>query len=166
MKNIRVKISLFVVATLILSLPSFAVSKEIVQLQTQVQALQDAMARMQQAFDERMGIMRNLIETSTDKMNQISTSMQDLQKSLASQHNDAGARADQLSQQVQSLHDSVDELKARLNNINSTLAAIQAAQQSIPPAGQTTTCPPGQNCPAGQQQTQTPQQQAPPPDVL
>ena len=165
MKNIRFKTSLVVLAALILtSVPSFAVSKEIVQLQTQVQALQDAMARMQQSFDERMGIMRNLIETSTDKMNQINSSLQDLQKTLASQHNDAGARADQLSTQVQSLHDSVDELKARLNNIASTLSAIQAAQQNIPANGaQPAACPPGQTCPAGQQQ---PQQQAPPPEVL
>ncbi|MGH9523607.1 MAG: tetratricopeptide repeat protein [Terriglobales bacterium] len=164
MKNFRFKTSLVVLAAFMLSsVPSFAVSKEIVQLQTQVQALQDAMARMQQSFDERMGIMRNLIETSTDKMNQINASLQDLNKTLASQHNDAGARADQLSGQVQSLHDSVDELKARLNNIAATLSAIQAAQQNIPPAGQTTTCPPGQTCPAG---AQPPQQQAPPPDVL
>ena len=44
--------------------PAFAVAKEIIQLQTQVQALQDQMSRMQQAFDERMGVMRNLIEQS------------------------------------------------------------------------------------------------------
>jgi len=37
--------------------PAFGVSREIVQLQTQVQALQESMARMQQAFDERMGVM-------------------------------------------------------------------------------------------------------------
>src|SRR6185369_11235692 len=89
MKNIRFKLSLVVLASLVLSLPSFAVSKEIVQLQTQVQALQDAMARMQQSFDERMGIMRNLVEGSTDKMNQINATLQDLNKTLASQHNDS-----------------------------------------------------------------------------
>src|SRR3569832_2203645 len=135
MKNIRVKFSLLVVTTLVLSLPSFAVSKEIVQLQTQVQALQDAMARMQQAFDERMGVMRNLVEGSTDKMNQINSSLQELNKNLASQHNDSGARADQLSGQVQALHDSVDELKARLNKVANTLAAMPAAQATLPPAG-------------------------------
>src|SRR5512140_2343480 len=109
MKNIRLKFSFVVVAALLLSsVPSFAVSKEIVQLQTQVQALQDAMARMQQAFDERMGIMRNLIEGSTDKMNQINASLQDVQKALNTQHTDVAARNDQLSGQVQALHDSVD----------------------------------------------------------
>jgi hypothetical protein len=37
--------------------PAWGVSKEIIELQTQVQALQDQMARMQQSFDERMGVM-------------------------------------------------------------------------------------------------------------
>src|SRR5262249_27150586 len=48
------------------SVPAFGVSKEIVQLQTQVQSLQDQMAQMKQSFDERMGVMKNLIEQSTD----------------------------------------------------------------------------------------------------
>jgi len=162
MKNIRLKLSLLAVAMLVLSLPSFAVSKEIVQLQTQVQALQDAMARMQQAFDERMGIMRNLVEGSTDKMNQINASLQDLNKTLASQHNDSAARNDQLSGQVQALHDSVDELKARLNKVANALEAMQAAQSNIPAQG--AVAPGTQPGQPGMQSA--PQQQAPPPDVL
>ena len=161
MKNFRFKLSLLVVTLLVLSLPSFAVSKEIVQLQTQVQALQDAMARMQQSFDERMGIMRNLVEGSTDKMNQINASLQELNKNLASQHNDSAARNDQLSAQVQALHDSVDELKARLNKVANALEAMQAAQTNIQPSGPATN--PGQPGPTG---SQPPAQQAPPPDVL
>src|SRR5690242_12486219 len=144
MKNIRL-LSLIVLAAFVLSaVPSFAVSKEIVQLQTQVQALQDAMARMQQSFDERMGIMRNLVEGSTDKMNQVNASIQDLTKALNAQHNETGTRADQLSGQVQALHDSVDELKARMNKIAATLEAMQAAQQNLPsqaPAGGTPGAP-------------------------
>ena len=37
------------------SLPAWGANRELVQLQTQVQALQDQMSRMQQTFDERMG---------------------------------------------------------------------------------------------------------------
>ncbi len=36
--------------------PAFAVSKEIIQLQTQVQTLSDQVARLQQSIDERMGV--------------------------------------------------------------------------------------------------------------
>ena len=161
MKNFRLTITSLLLAALMLApVPSFAVSKEIVQLQTQVQALQDAMARMQQAFDERMGVMRNLVEGSTDKMNQINSSLQELNKNLASQHNDSGARADQLSSQVQALHDSVDELKARMNKIATTLEAMQAAQANLP----SNTAPAGQPMQPGT--SPNPQPTAPPPDVL
>jgi tol-pal system protein YbgF len=137
------------------STPAFPVAKEIIQLQTQVQALQDQMARMQQAFDERMGVMRQLIEGSTDKMNQINTSLGDLQKSLKQQQAEGGTRVDQISGQIQALNDSVDELKARMAKIADQLTAIQNSQTTLP-AGAT----PGQpGAPAAQQQ-------APPPDVL
>jgi tol-pal system protein YbgF len=146
----------FVPLTLLLAiaLPAFPVSKEIVQLQTQVQALQDQMARMQQAFDERMGVMRNLIESSTDKMNQINAGLADLQRTLKQQQADGGTRTDQVSGQIQALNDSVDELKARLGKIANQLDAMQNAQTTLPAGGA-----------AGQPGAQ-PAQQAPPPDVL
>src|SRR5512140_3925935 len=115
MKNIRLKFSFVVVAALLLSsVPSFAVSKEIVQLQTQVQALADQMARMQQSFDERMGVMRNLVEQSTDNVNKMAASVDAMQRNLQTQNGDTQQRIEQVSGQVQSMHDSLDELKARL----------------------------------------------------
>ena len=145
--------------------PAFAVSKEIIQLQTQVQALQDQMSRMQQAFDERMGVMKNLIEQSTDNVNKVNGTILDLQKALQQQHTDSGARADQLSGQVQSLNDTLDELKARLAKIAQQLDAVQQAQTNLPAAGQQMA--PGQTGQSGQpQQPQQQQPQAPPPDVV
>ncbi len=147
---------LLVVALLALgpATPAFAVSKEIVQLQTMVQQLQDQMARMQQSFDERMGIMRNLVEQSADNTNKVTAALNNLQKGLAAQQTDYGQKNDQLSGQIQALNDSVDELKARLARVSKQLEDMQAAGQNLnnPAAGQ-----PG----AGQPQTQ-----APPPDVL
>jgi len=57
---------------------AWGVSREIVQLQTQVQALQDQMTHMQQSFDERMGVMKNLVEQSSDSMNKVAASLTDL----------------------------------------------------------------------------------------
>jgi len=133
------------------ALPAFGVSKEIVQLQTQVQALQDQMARMQQSFDERMGVMKNLIEQSTDNMNRVSGAVNNLQRTLSQQNNDLGGKVDQVSTQVQALHDSLDELRARVNKLNTQLDQFTAQQQNLP--SQT----PGANPAAAQ---------APPPDVL
>jgi len=136
MKKFRVLFVLF--SAILLVTPAFSVSKEIVQLQTQVQALQDQMTQMRQSFDERMGIMRNLIEQSTDNVNKVVTSVNDLNQQLQKSHTDSGARADQLSGQIQALNDSVDELKARMTKIAQQLDALQNAQQNInqPPAGQ------------------------------
>src|ERR1700745_355947 len=110
---------LFVVAAICCtSLPVFAANKDMIQLQTQVQALQEQMARMQQSFDERMGVMKNLVEQTTDNVNKMAVSVDTLNKSLQQQNADAAGRLDQVSSQVQSLHDSVDELKARMAKVN------------------------------------------------
>ena len=63
-----------------LTTPAWGVSKEIVQLQTQVQALQEQMTHMQQSFDERplVDIIRRShpaisIRSSTREQNRSST---------------------------------------------------------------------------------------------
>jgi tol-pal system protein YbgF len=131
--------------------PAWGVNKEMVQLQTQVQDLQDRIAHMQQSFDERMGVMQHLVEQSTDRANKVATSVTELQSTLQKQQSDSGSHVDQLSGQIQSLNDTLDELKARLAKVSKQLEDMQAAQQSI-----------------AAQQTQQQQQQAsaPPPDVL
>jgi tol-pal system protein YbgF len=134
--------------------PAWGVSKEIIQLQTQVQALQDQMTHMQQSFDERMGVMKNLMDQNTDSMNKVAASITSLQTSLEKLQADNGGKVDQLSGQIQALNDSLDELKARLAKVSKQLEDMQAAQQSVA-AGQ-----------AAQQAQQQAQAQAPPPDVL
>jgi tol-pal system protein YbgF len=139
--------------------PAFGVSKEIVQLQTQVQSLQDQMARMQQSFDERMGVMRSLVEQQTDSVNKLATNVDDLRKGLQQQHNDGVARNDQLSGQVQALNDSLDELKARLAKVSKQLDDMTSTQQNLQPGG----APSGPGSPNGPGAENL---QAPPPDVL
>ena len=111
--------------------------EQLIQLQTTVQILQDNMAKMQQSFDERMGVMKDLVTQQTDNINRMGTSVQSLQKTLSQQNTDSATKVDQLSGQVQALHDSVDELKARLARTTKQLDDIQAALQNInqPPAG-------------------------------
>jgi tol-pal system protein YbgF len=132
-------------------LPAWGVSKEIVQLQTQVQGLQDQMAQMKQSFDERMGVMRNLIEQNTDAVNKATGAMTELQNSLQKQQADSGSHVDQISGQIQALNDTLDELKARLTQVSKQLQDMEAAQQNLS---------------AQQTQAQQQQQAAPPPDVL
>ena len=147
-------ILVFLAATLIVSVPAWGVSKEMVQLQTQVQALQDQMTHMQQSFDERMGVMKNLMDQNTDSMNKVTAAITALQGSLEKLQNDNGAKVDQLSGQIQALNDSLDELKARLAKVSKQLEDVQAAQQNQAAAQ------------AAQQAQQQALAQAPPPDVL
>src|SRR5262249_6389857 len=81
-----------------------------------------------------------------------------LQKVLGQQTTDASSKVDQISGQVQALHDAVDELKARMAKLSKQLDDMQAAQQNL---SNPQSSPSGSPGPGG---ASTPQ--APPPDVL
>jgi len=134
--------------------PAWGANKEMIQLQTQVQQLQEQMTAMQRSFDERMGVMKNLVERDTDAINKATGALTALQATLQKQQGDSAAHVDQLSGQIQSLNDTLDELKARLAKVSKQLEDMQSSQQSL----------------AAQQATTQAQQQAaasaPPPDVL
>jgi tol-pal system protein YbgF len=134
--------------------PAWGVNREIVELQTQVQQLQQQMTLMQRSFDERMGVMKNLVEQDTDAVNKIATAITALQGIIQKQQGDSSARVDQLSGQIQALNDTLDELKARLAKVSKQLEDMQGTQQSLA-ASQ-----------ASQQAQQQAIAQAPPPDVL
>src|ERR1022692_566624 len=152
----RYSIILGLLASLIsVANPAWGVNRDLIQLQTQVQTLQDQMTHMQQSLDERMGVMKNLVEQDTDAINKATAAINSLQTTLQKQQSDSGTHVDQLSGQIQSLNDSLDELKARLTKVSKQLEDMQAAQQNL--ATQ----------PGAQTQLQQPAAaQAPPPDVL
>ncbi|MFZ0806977.1 MAG: tetratricopeptide repeat protein [Candidatus Sulfotelmatobacter sp.] len=155
MKPHRISVFVALLSVLWLSIsPAWGASKEMIQLQTQVQQLQEQMTSMQRSFDERMGVMNNLVQADTDAVNKSVAAITTLQAILQKQQADAGAKSDQLSGQIQSLNDTMDELKVRLAKVTQQLEQMQAAQQSIS-AQQ-----------AAQQAQQQAQAQAPPPDVL
>ena len=119
-------------ATVCVAQPAAAGTREqLIQLQTTVQILQDNVGRMQQAFDDSMKAIKGTLSQQVDKMNKIDTAFENLQKTLATQNKDCSAKTDQISGQVQSLHDSMDELKTRLARLGKQLDEIQAAQQNI-----------------------------------
>ena len=142
--------------------PSFAANKEMIQLQTQVQSLQDQVARMQQSIDMNMGVMKNLIEQSADSVNKMNAAVTDLQNKMQGLSTDSGGKIDQLSSQVQSLHDSVDELKSRLAKVSKQLDDMQQGGQNIPAGQPGMSAAPGA-APSASGETAS---NAPPPDQL
>jgi TolA-binding protein len=111
--------------------PAFAVNKDMVQLQTQVQQLQDAVARLQQSNDERMGVMKDLVQQSADSINKMSAGLATLERQMQTQQEAQTGKIDQLSGQIQSLNDSLDEVKARIGALEKLMQAVQSQQQSM-----------------------------------
>jgi len=155
MKTLRCFTLFGVLPVLIIAvMPAWGVNREIVELQTQVQQLQQQMTLMQRSFDERMGVMKNLVEQDTDAVNKVATAITTLQNIIQKQQGDSSTRVDQLSGQIQALNDTLDELKARLAKVSKQLEDMQGTQQSL--AAQQ----------ASEQAKQQAMAQAPPPDVL
>jgi len=143
--RLRNNVAWLAIAALMLATvsPAVAANKDMIQLQTQVQALQDQVARMQQSIDMNMGVMKNLIEQSADSVNKMNTAVSDLQQKMQGQASDTNGRMEQVSGQIQSLHDTVDELKSRLAKVSKQLDDMQQGGQNLA-AGQ-----PGMTAPAG-----------------
>ena len=153
MKLNRIQLVVALLFTICIA-PVYGANKDIIELQTQVSQLQQQMTQMKQSFDERMGVMRNLLEKNTDAANKVSAAIGELQTSINKQQQDRSGQGDQLSGQIQALNDTMDELKVRLTKLSKQLEDMQAAQQSM-----------------AAQQSQAQQQaqaiaQAPAPDVL
>jgi len=119
-----------------LSTPARATSKEIIELQTQVQQLLDNVQRLQTTLDTRFAVLQHLAEQTADSANQMSTTVNALQQKLAAQSDTTNGKLDTASGQVQSLNDSVDELKSRIAKLEKAITDMQTQLQNIqnPPA--------------------------------
>jgi tol-pal system protein YbgF len=113
----------------LMALPAHATDKTIIQLQAQVQDLQDALARMQQTNDERWALTKNSLDQHTDAMTRLTTTLAAIQQQLTTI--EENSKNDQLSAQLQGVHDSVDEVKVRLARLEKQLNDIATAQQNL-----------------------------------
>jgi len=117
--------------------PAHAASKEIIELQTQVQQLLDMVQRLQSTMDSRFGVLQHLVEQTADNTNQMTATVNSLQQKINAQSEGNGGKLDTVSGQVQSLNDSVDELKSRIAKLDKSVQDMQTQLQTIqaPPAG-------------------------------
>ena len=120
-----------------LPVPAHATSKEMVELQTQVQQLLDMVQRLQSTLDTRMGVIQHLVEQTADNTNQMTATVNALQLKINAQTDATGGKLDTVSGQVQSLNDSVDELKSRIAKLDKTVQDLQTQLQNMqnPPSG-------------------------------
>jgi tol-pal system protein YbgF len=148
MKNIRSLRNRLLAIALLAGIVNFApvrahaVSKEMVELQTQVQQLLDMVQRLQSTIDGRFGVIQHLVEQTADNANRMSATVTDLQQKVAAQNEALAGKVDTASGQVQSLNDSMDELKSRVGKLQETLNALQSQMQNMQSA-------PGSQSPQG-----------------
>ena len=150
----------------VLATPAFGANKDMIQLQTQVQALQDQVSRMQQSIDMNLGAMKNLVEQSTDSVNKMNAAVSQLQQKMQAESTDGNSRLDQVSGQIQSLHDTVDELKSRLAKVSKQLDDMQQSGQNLTAGAPGIAPVPAAGGPAAGGTAAPANIAAPPPDVL
>jgi TolA-binding protein len=136
MQKTRITRNRFVAAAFALLLvaapmPARAASKEIIELQTQVQQLLDMVQRLQSTMDTRFGVVQHLAEQTADSANQMTAAVTALQQKLAAQNEAVSTKSDTVSGQVQALNDSVDELKSRIAKLDKSIQDLQTQLQNI-----------------------------------
>src|SRR5215475_11133849 len=103
LRNRFLAAAVFALILLPSGVPAHAVSKEIVQLQTQVQQLMDMVQRLQSTLDQRFGVLQNLAQQTADQAGQMSKDVTALQQKLNTQSDSIGGKLDSTSGQIQSL---------------------------------------------------------------
>jgi TolA-binding protein len=111
--------------------PARATSKEIIELQTQVQQLMDNVQRIQSTLDSRFSVLQSLAQQTADDANRITATVTALQLKLAAQTDAMSGKLDTASGQAQALNDSVDELKSRIAKLDKSIQDLQAQLQNI-----------------------------------
>ena len=125
--------------------PAHATSKDMVELQTQVQQLLDIVRNLQSTMDTRLGVVQHLAEQTADDANRVTAAVNTLQQKLNAQSDAVNGKLDTASGQVQSLNDSVDELKSRINKLDKVLQDLQTQLQTMQRSGSGGTTAPGRD---------------------
>ncbi len=123
--------ALFAVVLASAPVRAHAVSKEIIELQTQVQQLLDMMQRLQSTMDTRFGVLQNLAQQTADEAKQMSVTVNALQQKINAENEAASGKVDTVSGQVMSMNDSVDELKTRIAKLDKAIQDMQAQLQNV-----------------------------------
>lgn len=132
-----------------------AVSKEIIQLQVQVQSLQNAVQQLQQQQAAQLGMIQHMLQQNTNTVDKINQTMSTLESQVQSQVQAGGGKIDQVSTQIQNLNNSVDDLQTRIEKLGHQMNVMQgqvsAIQAAAAAAGATSSAPAGQTPSVGAQ---------------
>jgi len=148
LRNRLVAAAAFAAVLILAPVRAHAASKEIIELQTQVQQLLDMVQRMQSTLDTRFGVLQHLVEQTADNANQMTSTVTALQQKINAQNEGVSGKLDTTSGQVQSLNDSVDELKSRVAKLDKSIQDLQAQLQNLQNTAPGATAPTGATQPS------------------
>ena len=146
---------------IILALPlAFGQKREIVELQRDVATLQDQVRTLQRSFDEKMGQVTTLVQSSVDSANNVGKAVavlearvNDRQQALAKEVSvpvaSVGAKVDQMSTEFQGVRESMTDLLSRMSKLEQKIVDLNNAVRTIqapalpPPGTSSSTTPSG-----------------------
>jgi tol-pal system protein YbgF len=111
--------------------PAGAVSKEMIELQQQVQQLIQAQRDMRSVMDTNNATLKTLVQQSLDSINQLNNQMGGLQKTVQEMQANTGARIDTMTTQTQGLSDNMQDVQARVGKLSQQMNDIQSLLQGI-----------------------------------
>ena len=111
--------------------PAVAVSREIIQLQTQVQQLIQGQQDLRSALEAKTGAMTSMLNQTLESVNKLNNTMGSLQKSIQDVQANSGTRIDTLTSQVQGMSDNLQDIQARVAKVSQQLTDTQNVLQSI-----------------------------------
>jgi tol-pal system protein YbgF len=147
--RLRFSLASLMLAFVLRPAPSaFAVSKEIIQMQQQLQTLQQAVDNLQKTVDTQTAVLKTLIEQADDSVNSMKAQMAELQRTNGQNLATSNSRFDSVTGQIQALSESLEEAKGRLGKLSDQLTQTQNIIQTLnggQPQGNGTNSAPGPN---------------------
>ena len=117
--------------TLFSPAPVGAVAKEMIELLTGVNQIQQSQRDMQSSLDTKFTVLKTLIDQQGEATSKLNVSIGALQKTMQDLQANSGAQLNSMTTQVQGVSDNMGELQQRLGKINSQLTDLQGTLQTL-----------------------------------
>jgi small-conductance mechanosensitive channel len=121
----------------------YGASKETVELQEQIRALQDQVAKLQEEVRADLAVLKHNSNETTNNMKQMTDWAQKVDAAMKQQTADADTCADQVSGSSIALRQQLQEMRSRLEQISHD---VQVNRPATPPAA-APAVPPGNTNP-------------------
>ena len=111
--------------------PASAISKEMIELQQQVQQLAQAQRDMRSAMDTQNATLKTLVQQSLDSVNQLNNRLGVVEKTVQEMQANTGSRIDTMTTQTQGLSDNMQDMQARVAKLSQQMTDMQGLLQTI-----------------------------------